>query len=134
MKEPSERVGARHATGRLVRAALLAWAVPGAGHAYLGKKRRGVLFAVLILSARWVGWSLDGNLYSVVANRPLTVLATFASMGVGVPYFCLRFLLGYVGEITAPGYEYGSAFILTAGLMNLLLVLDCCDLASGHKD
>ncbi len=118
----------------LVRTALLAWAIPGGGHFYLGKRRRGVLFAVMILAALCIGWSLNGNLYTVVANRPLTVLATLASMGVGLPYFGLRFLLGYAGEITAPGYEYGTAFILTAGLMNLLLVLDCCDIASGHKD
>lgn len=93
-----------------------------------------MLFAALILASLWVGWSLNGNLYAIVGNRPLTVLATLASMGVGLPYFGLRYLLGYVGEITAAGYEYGSAFILTAGLMNLLLVLDCWDIASGQKD
>ena len=134
MTEPSERVGARAQAGSLVKAAVLAWAVPGAGHLYLGKRRRGALFAALVLAALWIGWSLDGNLYTVVSKQPLTVLATLASMGVGFPYFGLRYLLGYAGEITAPGYEYGSAFILTAGLMNLLLVLDCCDLASGHKE
>ncbi|MCH7666550.1 MAG: hypothetical protein IH936_11560 [Acidobacteria bacterium] len=134
MTELSEEIGARAHAGGLVRAALFAWAVPGAGHIYLGKKRRGAVFATLVLAALWIGWSLDGNLYAVVTNRPLTLLATLASMGVGLPYFGLRYLLGYAGEITAPGYEYGSAFILTAGLMNLLLVLDCCDLASGHKE
>lgn len=118
----------------MVRAVLIAWAVPGAGHFYLGKRRRGLLFAGLVLAALWIGWSLNGNLYTVVSNRPLTVLATLASMGVGFPYFGLRFLLGYSGEITAPGFEYGSAFILTAGLMNLLLVLDCFDIASGQKE
>jgi len=88
----------------------------------------------LVLASLWIGVSLDGNLYTVIGNRPLSVLATLASMGVGLPYFGLRFLLGYAGEITAPGYEYGSAFILTAGLMNLLLVLDCWDVAVGQKD
>lgn len=92
------------------------------------------MFAVLVLAALWIGWSLHGNLYTIEANRPLSVLATLASMGVGLPYFGLRYLLGYAGEISAPGFEYGSAFILTAGLMNLLLVLDCFDLASGQKD
>ena len=117
-----------------MRAAVLAWAIPGAGHVYLGKKQRGGLFAALVFAALWIGWSLDGNLYTVVSDRPLSILATLASMGVGLPYFGLRYLLGYAGDLTAPGYEYGSAFILTAGLMNLLLVLDCLDLASGHKD
>ena len=112
---------------------MLAWAIPGAGHFELGKRRRGVLFAVLVLSAFLIGWSLDGSLYRVVGDRPLTLLATLASMGVGLPYFAFRYLLGYSGDLTAGGFEYGSAFILTAGLMNLLLVLDCWDILSGQK-
>lgn len=120
--------------GGFVRTVLLAWAIPGAGHFYLGKRRRGLLFAALVLISFWIGCSLNGNLYTVVGDRPLTVLATLASMGVGFPYFLMRYLMAYAGEITAPAYEYGSAFILTAGLMNLLLVLDCWDIASGQKD
>ncbi len=131
-KEISGAAGAK--VGGLVRTILLAWAIPGAGHFYLGKRRRAVLFSALVLVSLWIGYSLDGNLYTVVGDRPLTVLATLASMGVGFPYFVLRYLAGYAGEITAPAYEYGSAFILTAGLMNLLLVLDCWDLATGQKD
>lgn len=113
---------------------LLAWAIPGAGHLYLGKRRRAALFFGLIAAAFLIGWSLEGNLYRVVADRPLTMLATLASMGVGLPYFGFRFLLGYGGTLTAPGYEYGSAFILTAGLMNLLLVLDCWDMLGGQNE
>ena len=30
-------------------------------------------------------------------------------------------------------YEYATTFTLTAGLMNLLLVLDCFDIAEGRK-
>lgn len=131
-KEIPGAVGVK--VGGLVRTVLLAWAIPGAGHFHLGKRRRGLLFATLVLVSFWIGWSLNGNLYTVVGDRPLTVLATLASMGVGFPYFVLRYLVGYAGEITAPAYEYGSAFILTAGLMNLLLVLDCWDIASGQKD
>ena len=55
-------------------------------------------------------------------------------MGMGLPYFLLRYLAGYTGEVIAPGYEYGTAFLLTAGLMNLLLVLDAWDIARGKKE
>ena len=37
------------------------------------------------------------------------------------------------GTILSPTYEYGCAYLLTAGLMNLLLVLDAYDLAAGKK-
>ena len=52
----------------------------------------------------------------------------------GIPYFVLQFVLGYRGDIHASSYEYGSAFLLTAGLMNLLVILDVWDIAGGHKD
>lgn len=111
----------------------VAWVFPGAGHLFLGRRVRALVFLVVIGCCLLVGLSLDGNLYRVVPNRPLTVLATLASMGMGAPYFVLRYLVGYEGQIVAPGYEYGSAFILTAGLMNLLLVLDARDIATGRK-
>jgi hypothetical protein len=54
-------------------------------------------------------------------------------MGMGLPYFVLRFYLHHRGEVLAVGFEYGFAFLLTAGLMNLLLVLDAWDIARGRK-
>ena len=115
------------------RALLLAWLVPGSGHLYLGRRREGLAFALIVLTCLAIGWSLDGNLYRIQPDRPLTILATLASLGVGAPYLGLRYIVGYTGDLLAPGFEYGSAFILTAGLMNLLLVLDCWDLVTGEK-
>jgi len=112
---------------------LLSWLLPGAGHILLGRRRRGLAFLAIVAACVLIGLDLDGNLYRIVADRPLTVLATLASMGMGAPYFGLRFLVGYQGDIVAPGYEYGSAFLLTAGLMNLLLVLDVWDILHGQK-
>ena len=54
-------------------------------------------------------------------------------MGVGALYFVLRFLMEYQGEVTSSSFEIGSAFILTAGLMNLLVMIDVWDLAKGRK-
>jgi hypothetical protein len=52
----------------------------------------------------------------------------------GVPYFVLRWGVGYEGNVMGAGYEYGTAFILTAGLMNWLLILDTFDIARGKKE
>jgi hypothetical protein len=115
-------------------ATLMAFVVPGLGHFLLGRRGRAVLFFALVACAIGVGALLHGNLYSPIEGRPLTYLATLGAMGMGAPYFALRFLFGYAGEITAPGYEYGTAFLLSAGLMNLLLVLDAWDIAVGRKE
>lgn len=129
--ESTDSVGL--AVGKPYLVLLSAWLVPGSGHWWMGRKRRAVAFAALIMASLVVGCLLHGNLHRVVPNQPLTLLATLGSMGMGAPYFVLRYFIGYSGDLVAPGYEYGSAFILTAGLMNLLLVLDAWDLARSRK-
>lgn len=119
---------------KVVGAMFAAWLVPGAGHFMLGKRGRGLSFFLLVLVAVVTGFLLHGNLYRVLPDQPLTILATLGSMGMGAPYFFLRFYLGYQGDLTSVGYEYGTAFLLTAGLMNLLLVMDAWDIARGRKE
>ena len=115
-------------------AAILAWLIPGAGHFYLGRRGRALAFLGVVAAALLIGCALDGRLWRVMPNQPLSVLATLGSMGMGIAYFVLRYATGYEGNILANGFEYGSAFVLTAGLMNLLLVLDAWDIAHGKKD
>ena len=131
---PASDAAAGRDYGLSIRAAVLAWAIPGAGHVYLGRRRLGVVFCAIVLAALAIGVSLDGNLSRVLPERPLSLLATLGTMGVGLAYFLLRFLAGYTGNVVASGFEYGSAFILTAGLMNLLLVLDAWDVSQGRKE
>lgn len=113
-------------------AVLLAWLVPGAGHFYLGRRGRGVYFLVVVGAAIFVGVTIGGAL-STTFGSPLQKLGTIASMGMGLPYFVLRFVAGYSGDLARPGFEYGAAFLLSAGLMNLLLILDSWDVASGRR-
>lgn len=121
-------------SGRLIGLVLLAWLVPAAGHVALGRRGRAAVFAVVLAVALATGYALDGNLYRVVPGQPLSWLFTAGAAGLGAPYFLLRWGLGYQGDPTAPGFEYGTVFLLSAGLMNLLLVLDVYDIASGRKD
>lgn len=118
---------------RILITLVAAWLVPGCGHLMLSRRRRALVFFLIVVSAVAIGCLLAGNLYRILPNQPLTILATLGSMGVGSPYFILRFIFGYQGNVIAPGYEYGSAFILTAGLMNLLVILDAWDIARGRK-
>jgi hypothetical protein len=120
--------------GNPVVAMIAAWLVPGLGHIYLKRRMRGLLFFVVVMVSIWLGCSLQGILYRPLAGQPLTTLATLGSMGMGIPYFVLSIGRGYTGDIVSPGYEYGTAFLLTAGLMNWLLVLDAWDISRGKKE
>ena len=119
---------------QMVMAAALAWLVPGLGHVYLKRSARGVIFFVLVVAAIAIGCNLQGNLYRPAPGQPLSYLATLGSMGMGIPYFVLRYGLHYDGQQEGAGFEYGTAFLLTAGLMNLLLVMDAWDIAGGNKE
>jgi len=91
-------------------------------------------FALIVTVAFLLGLSFDGRLYTVEAGQPLTILATFAVYGAGLLNVAARLLSESPGgTILSPTYEYGCAYLLTAGLMNLLLVLDAYDIASGRK-
>ena len=107
--------------------------VPGLGHALLKRWRRGVVFFCLVLFSASLGALLEGKLFVAAADQPLSRLGTIASMGMGAPYFLLRHMLDYEGNILSATYEYGGAFLLTAGLMNLLVVLDVWDIRQGAR-
>jgi hypothetical protein len=119
---------------RAVALAVLAWLLPTAGHLVLRRRGRAAIFGLLLVVCLGVGLHLDGNLHRVVPGQPLSVLFTLGAMGLGAPYFVLRFLLDYRGVPEMAGYEYGTVFLLSAGLMNWLLALDVWDLATGAKD
>ena len=120
-----------------LRAALLclsAWLLPTSGHLFLGKRFRALGFAVVLLAAFGLGLRLEGTLYRPVAGQPLSYLATIGAVGVGAPYLVARYGAGYEGRPEAQGFEYGTVFLLSAGLMNLLLVLDVWDIARGRRE
>ena len=115
-------------------AMILAYLIPGAGHFYLGYRRRAAVFFAIVLFMFVIGLAIDGNLYTVQESGRmfLRILASFGTMGAGIIYFIAR-AMGPHGDVTSITYEYGTTFTLTAGLMNLLLVLDCFDIAKGRK-
>ena len=134
MSEPVATAAPLEDTRRGGFAALLALIFPGLGHLFLGRRGRAVIFCLVVLAAVVLGAVLQGNLYTPQHGHPLTFLATLGCMGMGIPYFVLLYLMHYAGDLTASGYDYGTAFLLGAGLMNLLLVLDAWDIGSGKKE
>ncbi len=115
-------------------AAALAWIFPGLGHAFLGRRKTALLYAAIVTVTFLLGLSFEGRLYTIERSQPLTILATFAVSGAGVLNLAARFLSDNPGgTILSATYEYGCAYLLTAGLMNLLLMLDVWDIATGRK-
>jgi hypothetical protein len=66
-------------------------------------------------------------------RQPLVALSAFGDIGIGLPYFIAKAMNAGGGRIVAITYEYGNAFIIVAGLLNMLAVLDAFDIAQGRK-
>jgi hypothetical protein len=112
---------------------LLAWLLPGAGHLWLGRRQKGLIFLIVLLFMFVVGLWLSGRLFPLAVSEPLVFLGAIADRGIGVPYVLARLLDAGNGTVTAVTYEYGNTFLMTAGLLNALVILDAFDIAMGRK-
>jgi hypothetical protein len=121
--------------GRTILAMFLAYLIPGAGHLFLGKRARAATFFCVITLMFVIGIVIDGDLYMLghTGGSLLRLLAALGSLGAGVIYWIAAFM-GAHGDVTSITFEYGTAFTITAGLMNLLLILDAFDIAQGRKE
>jgi hypothetical protein len=110
-----------------------AWAIPGAGHLWLGRQQKGLVFLIALPLMFAFGLWLEGRLFPFELAQPLVALAAFADIGIGIPYFIAKAMGAGDGRVVAASYEYGNAFLIVAGLLNMLVVLDAFDIAQGRK-
>jgi len=111
----------------------LAWLVPGAGHLLQGRRQKGLIFLIALPLMFAIGLWLEGRLFPLEMSDPLVFLGAIANRGIGAPYFVARFMDAGLGTVTAVSYEYGNTFLMTAGLLNFLVVLDAFDIVKGRK-
>jgi hypothetical protein len=120
-------------SGGLVLLCLASWAIPGAGHLWLGRRSKGLVFLVALPLMFAIGLAIHGRLFPFDLTEPLVGLAAVADLGVGLAYFAASALGFGAGDVRAITYEYGNAFLIVAGLLNLLVVIDAYDIAMGRK-
>jgi len=116
--------------------------IPGAGHLLQGKWVRGILLGGAVWISFVAGLSMGGHLFSVSGGDTslstlLQVPPTVANLGSGILYFVCWFLgVGFADDPTHAAlatYEYGNTFLLVAGLLNYLAMLDAFDISAGRK-
>ena len=148
--------GGAASPSRIGIAVLCAWLLPGLGHAVLGRYRRGLLFGTLVLGSFAMGMAHDGRLALRDGRQPfLSLLQVVANAGVGPldawarvhVYGEMAYALPW--DVADPAHDkrlqvlrqrtrsvlsiYGTAYLWTAGLMNLLLLFDVFDVGMGRK-
>jgi hypothetical protein len=111
---------------------IASWAIPGAGHLWLGR-RKGLVFLIALPLMFAVGLAIRGRLFPFTPSDPLVALAALADVAIGLSYFVASALGFGAGNVRAVTYEYGNAFLIVAGLLNLLVMIDAYDVAMGRK-
>jgi hypothetical protein len=109
------------------------WLIPGAGHFLLKKWIRGLLLFVSILAMFGIGIALKGKVYGPNTAELLDMLNFAGDLGTGLLYGIARvFDLGQASVQIAIA-DYGTKFIVVAGLLNIIAAVDAHSLATGRK-
>ena len=118
------------------------WLVPGLGHLLQGKIVRALLLGGTVWACFLSGLWMGGHLFVVDSNNQATsvllqVPPMIANLGAGLLYvFCWFLGIGFVDDpihAARATYEYGNTFLLIAGLLNYLCMLDAFDISAGRK-
>lgn len=113
--------------------AIAAWLVPGAGHFLQGRTQKAIIFSVTLLAMFTAGLASGGRFFPLQPSDPLVFLEAVAEWMLGLPRLAAG-LAGFgAGEVSASTYEYGNTFLIVAGLLNALVVLDAIDFARGRQ-
>ena len=117
----------------LVRLCVAAWLVPGLGHWLLGRRWRALILFSAIVTMFFMGIAMQGQFFSTNSGSYLETLGYFGEMCVGLAMPVTRFF-GYAGgDPLFVSADFGTAYLVAAGMLNTLSVLDTYDIAVGRK-
>jgi hypothetical protein len=117
----------------LYSALILGWLVPGAGHLLTRHWIRALVLFVAITAMFSLGLAMQAKVYVPNTGDPLDILGFAGDLGAGALYFIARiFSLGQssVQLVTA---DYGTKFVVVAGLLNFVAAVDAHNLSIGRK-
>jgi len=133
--ELSERVKAEPQpfTAMSVVAPALGWFIPGTGHLIQKRWTRGLLILISIFAMFFLGLGMQGRVYAPNTGDILDILGFVGDLGAGALYIITRALDWGQGAIQQATADYGTKYIIVAGLLNLIAAVDAYHIAIGKK-
>ena len=108
------------------------WLLPGAGHFIQRKWIRGGLLLASIGGMFFLGIAMQGKLYTG-AHDILEMLGLAGDLGSGLFYIVSRQLSLGADQVQITTADYGTRFIVVAGLLNIIAAVDAHNLYTGRK-
>ncbi len=122
---------------RWVPAVLAGWLVPGGGHFYLKRWNHGGLLLFSVASMFILGLMMRGRMFEPQGGDLFTTIVTWGGyigdLASGMLYFFATWLGYEQGYLAAPSADYGTKFLVCAGLLNILAMVDAYEIAVGDK-
>ena len=126
--------------GMLSKVVIVAWLIPGGGHLLLKRSLRGAILMGTIVLMFVLGLLMRGVMFHPQRADLLTTVITYGGflgdLANGLLYI-LAFIFGYpekVVDVAGHVHDYGTKFLVAAGLLNILAMIDAFEIAKGKKD
>jgi hypothetical protein len=109
------------------------WLVPGAGHLIQKRWIRGVLLMLSVVVMFVLGLLMEGKLYAPNTGDILDVLGFIGDVGAGALYIVSKAVNAGAGNIARATADYGTKYLIVAGLLNIISAVDAYHIAIGKK-
>ena len=113
--------------------ALAGWLLPGLGHALLKMWGRALAIFLTVGFLVYLGAGMRGNVFEPGGEDAFARLGYVADAGTGSFYFVARALESAGSDVSHADGDYGTRFLATAGVLNLLAALHAYEAARGRK-
>jgi hypothetical protein len=131
VKEPSVPIGA------WLPAVALAWLVPGGGHMLLKRQGRAALLMASVTLMFLFGLFMRGSMFTPQSGDLLTILINYGGflgdMASGILYLLATWMGYNQPDMAGHVYDYGTKLLVSAGLLNVLAMVDAYEIAAGKK-
>jgi hypothetical protein len=111
----------------------IGWLIPGAGHLIQKRWIRGGLLFVSVVTLFLLGLAMQGRLYKANGGDILDMLGFIGDFGAGGLYIVSMAMDWGQGAIQFATADYGTRFMIVAGLLNFISVADAYHIAIGKK-
>ncbi|MGC9198862.1 MAG: DUF6677 family protein [Acidobacteriaceae bacterium] len=112
---------------------VVGWLLPGAGHFLIGKWVRALLLFAAILTMYVIGLLLSGKIYVPNTGDLMDMLGFAGQLGMGLLYLLARLFDWGAASVVNTLADYGTKFLVVAGLLNVISAIDAYSLANGRK-
>jgi hypothetical protein len=114
-------------------APVVGWLIPGAGHMIQKRWIRGALLFVSIVTLFLLGLGMQGRIYKANGGDILDILGFVGDVGAGGLYLISLAMDWGQGAIAFATADYGTKFMIVAGLLNFIAIADAYHIAIGKK-